>query len=56
MLLKCPEIIIGEFNIYMLRKTSESLTLQNFMGKKKLTFFLLEVQQLKFNNTQINHI
>jgi hypothetical protein len=29
MLLECPTIIIGDFNIYMLRKTSESLTLQN---------------------------
>lgn len=49
MLLKCPKIIIGDFNIYMLKKKGESLTLQNFIEKIKIKKILgsstIKVQQ-----------
>jgi hypothetical protein len=49
-----PTILIGDFNIDMLKKTPRSTTFQNLMYKYKLklTFF----ENTTINNTQIDHI
>jgi endonuclease/exonuclease/phosphatase family metal-dependent hydrolase len=49
-----PTILIGDFNINMLKETFQSTTFQNLMHKNrlKLTFF----ESTTINNTQINHI
>jgi hypothetical protein len=54
MILNCQTIIIGDFNINMLTKTSESLALQNLMNKYNLKFIFLGNSTI--NNTQFYHI
>ncbi len=54
MTLNCPIIIIGDFNINMLIKTSESLALQNLMNKYNLKLYFSRSSTI--NNTQFDRI
>jgi hypothetical protein len=47
-------ILVGDFNIDMLKKTTQSTTFQNLMYKHKLKLFFFE--SMTINNTQMNHI
>jgi len=47
-------ILIGDFNIDMLKKTPQSTTFQNLMYKYKLKLTLIE--NTAIDNTQIDHI
>jgi hypothetical protein len=50
----CLIVIIGDFNIYFLTKTNQSLTLQAFMNKYNFKFTFIE--DTIINDTQIDHI
>jgi endonuclease/exonuclease/phosphatase (EEP) superfamily protein YafD len=54
MLKDYPTILIGDFNINMLKKTTQSTTFQILMSKYKLKFFFSKSTTI--NNTQIDHI
>ncbi len=47
-------ILIGDFNIEMLKKTPQSTTFQNLMYKYKLNLTFTESTTI--DNTQIDHI
>ncbi len=47
-------ILIGDFNIDMLKKTPQSTTFQNLMYKYKLKLTFIE--NTAIDNTQIDHI
>ncbi len=52
--LDCPTIIIGDFNVNMLLKTSKSTMLENFMNKYKFEIIIFECTTIY--NTQLDAI
>ncbi len=50
----CPTIIIGDFNVNMLLKTSKSTMLENFMNKYKFEIIIFECTTIY--NTQLDDI